>query len=83
MKTYYVVTPEYEERYSSYEPTEIQHDVVCVFAENEKEAKVKGVRELRKISGGWIHQDSKRNPFTGLKVYVVALVEQQVNLDTF
>lgn len=48
------------------EPPEDGADVVWVEADTKREALVKGVRELRRISSGWL-DDINVNPFTGLK----------------
>jgi hypothetical protein len=66
---YYVVTPPYE-RYSSsiYDPGEYGCDVVEVEAPTKKQAKVKGLRELRRTHSHWIRDYCDGNPFKGLEV---------------
>ena len=74
MKPYYVVTPEYEVTMQILDfgegPKEPCRDVVEVEANTKREAKIKGLKELRKIQRGWInwYRDTDTNPFTGLRV---------------
>jgi len=69
MKKYYVITPQYTSMSYGYEPPETGCDVVEVEANTKREAKVKGLRELRKLHYGWInwYRDTDSNPFTGLR----------------
>ena len=68
---YLIVTPEYETYYGDYEPPEYGCDVVEVEASTKREAKVLGLRELRRTGSKWILDGAsdEHNPFTGLKVY--------------
>ena len=71
MPSYYVVGPAYEYVEPILDdgsgPTEIAHDVVEVEADNAQDARVLGVKLLKKepMLRGW----SDENPFKGVKVY--------------
>lgn len=66
---WWVITPEYTSYYYQDEPPEIERDSVCVEAKNKREAKIIGLRELRKISHGYMRgKDADVSPFTGLEV---------------
>ena len=71
---YLVISPEYGVTIPVLDfgigPTEPACDVVEVEAENKRQARILGLRELKKIPRGWInwHRDSDSNPFVGLKV---------------
>ena len=69
MSRYYVVTPPYERINQSYYcPNEWGSDVVEVEAVNKIDAKVVGLRELRRTRSHWVQdmESDKRNPFNGL-----------------
>lgn len=64
---YLVVTPPYESG-GYYAPKEYGSDVATVEADTKKEAKVRGLRELRRMRSQWV-QDCEGNPFNGLEVF--------------
>ena len=74
MPTYAVISPEYDEVVPVLDygegPIERGADVVMVEARNKREAKILGLKELRKLPKGWInrHRDRQSNPFVGLTV---------------
>jgi hypothetical protein len=66
---WYVATPQYTSYYYLDEAISVPEqgaDVVYVTARNKKEAKVEGVRALRKMDSDWL-DDVSSNPFTGLE----------------
>lgn len=71
MPKWWVVTPVFETTAYGLEPPEIARDVVLVEADTKREAKVKGVRALRALSGrsymNW-WKDTSESPFKGLLV---------------
>ncbi len=73
MTKYYVVTPVYTTYYSPWglEPPDTGADVVEVEAQTKREAKVLGVRELRRTHSKWMQDryTDGLSPFTGIKVY--------------
>ena len=77
VKKYWVVTPQYMTYGSSagmgfsIDPPEYGSDVVEVEAMTKREAKILGVRELRRIESKWMADQASdmASPFTGLKVY--------------
>ena len=77
MNRYYVISPTYYYHEPILDdgsgPDEPACDVVEVEAHTKREAKIRGLKELRKIHKGWInwHRDSDANPFTGLKVELI------------
>lgn len=69
---YFVVTPPYNRHeLSTFTPPEYGADVVEVEAETKAEAKVKGLRELRRTGSWWVQdmETDLRNPFNGLEVH--------------
>jgi len=65
---YLVITPEYESSYSDDEPPEIGCDVVTIWADNLRTAKILAIRT--KEFRGWVRlqREDESSPFTGLKV---------------
>lgn len=74
MSLYYVISPEYDVVIPVLDfgigPSEPNRDVVQVEAHNKRDAKILGLKELRKLPKGWInwHRDRQSNPFVGLIV---------------
>ena len=75
LKKYYVVTPPYTTYFgnaaTAIDPPEYGCDVVEVEARTKREAKILGVRELRRIHSKWMEDQVSNgaNPFTGLKAH--------------
>ncbi len=70
MTRYYVYTDEYEEWVTSAmpEPSEWHRDVVEVEANTKREAKIKGLRELRRTGSKFYRDHAEGNPFQYLSV---------------
>ena len=73
MPKWWVITPEYGTVVPVLDdgtgPEEFGCDVVEVEAPTRREALVLGLRELKKVTKGWInwYRDDTSNPFTGLR----------------
>jgi hypothetical protein len=72
LKPYWVLTPEYETYSGCYdppEPPEYGRDIVAVLVFDEKDAKVCGIRAMRKSKVcRYIDDDPACNPFADLEV---------------
>lgn len=51
-------------------PTHYTCDVVEVDAENKKEARIAALKELRKLTRGFIYETNGENPFGGMKIFL-------------
>jgi len=71
LRHWFVITPQYTTYYNaeSLEPPEVGCDVVSVEARTKREAKILGVKKLRKV-GNWISDSYSdgENPYKGIKV---------------
>lgn len=76
MKRYYVISPEYGETIPILDdgtgPMEYGCDVVVVNARTKREAKIIGVKAMRKKQQGWFGWCGSEygNPFAGIKVEI-------------
>ena len=72
---YIVCTPPYERSSAGwYDPPTYGSDVAEVDAESPRQAKILGLRELRRKQSHWVddQESDNRCPFNGLKVYLIA-----------
>ena len=67
MTKFLVVTPPYLMDAGPYEPGYEGSDVVEVVAANVRQAKVLGLKELRRTRSQWVVDAARENPFKGLR----------------
>lgn len=66
---YYVCTPPYDtHEWSRYQPHDWGSDVVEIEAHSKREARVRGLQELRRTHSRYLKLHEDENPFKGLQV---------------
>ena len=68
LKFYCVCSAETWSQYGEYEPREYGRDCVEIEAKNKKEARILGLKELRKQYPRGIHNERDENPFQDMIV---------------